>query len=140
MQAKDVMTTRPEYLSADVSIRQVAMQMRDSNTGFEPLVSNNKVVGVITDRDIVVRGIAEGMDSAGKALDLASGQPLYTFQDDDLTAVLKNMQEQEVQRLLVLNNATDKDLVGIVTIGDVADHCQDDALAKELVACAQHYT
>lgn len=139
MQAKDVMTTRPEYLDADVSIRDVADKMRDIDSGFEPLVRNDKVVGVVTDRDIVVRGVAEGMDPAGKAMDIASDKPLYTFEDEDLTAVLKNMQTQQVQRLLVLNNATDKDLVGIITIGDIADHCQDDNLAKELVACARHY-
>jgi len=139
MQAKDVMTTRPEYLDADVSIRDVADKMREIDSGFEPLVKNDKVVGVVTDRDIVVRGVAEGMDPGGKAMDIASDQPLYTFEDEDLTAVLKNMQTQQVQRLLVLNNATDKDLVGIITIGDIADHCQDDDLAKELVACARHY-
>ncbi len=100
MKAKEVMTTRPEHLDADVSIRDVAEAMRDSNSGFEPLVRNDKVAGVVTDRDIVVRGIAEGKDPAGKALDIASDKPLYTFEDDELTVVLKNMQEQQVQRLL----------------------------------------
>ncbi|TLF44786.1 CBS domain-containing protein [Halomonas urmiana] len=140
MKAKEVMTTRPEYMDADVSIRDVAKNMRDIDSGFEPLVKNDKVVGVVTDRDIVVRGIAEGVDPAEKAMDIASDKPLYTFEDEDLSAVLKNMQQQKVQRLLVLNNDTDKDLVGIITIGDIADHCQqDENLAQELVASARHY-
>ncbi|CAM3939895.1 CBS domain-containing protein [Vreelandella rituensis] len=139
MQAKEVMTTRPKYLNTDASIREVAELMRDTDSGFEPLVRGDKVEGVLTDRDITIRGIAEGKKPEDKATDIATQTALYTFSDTDVLDVLKNMQEQEVQRLLVLKSPDQKDLVGIITVGDIADHCNDEAVRKELVNCAKHY-
>lgn len=139
MQAKEVMTTRPEYLNADASIREVAELMRDTDSGFEPLVRGAKVEGVVTDRDIVIRGIAEGKNPEDNATDIATHAALYTFSDTDVVDVLKNMQEQKVQRLLVLKSQDQKDLMGIITVGDIADQCKDDAVIRELVNCAKHY-
>ncbi|CAM3801884.1 CBS domain-containing protein [Vreelandella rituensis] len=139
MQAKEVMTTRPEYLNAEVSIREVAELMRDTDSGFEPLVRGAKVEGVITDRDITIRGIAEGKSPEDSAIDIATHAALYTYSDTDVVDVLKNMQEQQVQRLLVLKSPDQKDLVGIITVGDIADQCKDEAVSKELVNCAKHY-
>jgi CBS domain-containing protein len=139
MQAKDVMTTRPDYLNADVSIRQVAEQMHNSGSGFEPLVRGSNVEGVLTDRDIAVRAVAAGRNPEDKAIDIATQGALYTFSDTDLVDVLKNMQEQKVQRLLVLNNPDDKDLEGIITVGDIATRCQEEDVAREVVNCAKHY-
>lgn len=139
MQAREVMTTRPEYLTADASIREVAELMRDTDSGFEPLVRGEKVEGVLTDRDITVRGIAEGKNPEDNALDIATQAALYTFSDTEVVDVLKNMQEQKVQRLLVLKSPDQKDLVGIITVGDIADQCKEEAVVKELVNCATHY-
>lgn len=139
MQVKEVMTKHPEYLGSDVTIREVANAMRDNNSGFEPLTNGNKVTGVVTDRDITVRAVAEGKNPDDKASSIATDMALYTFEDEAIENVIQNMSEQEVQRLLVLNNAEDKDLVGIVTLGDIADNCKDEALAKKVVAAAAHY-
>ncbi|MWJ29295.1 CBS domain-containing protein [Halomonas sp. ZH2S] len=140
MQAKEAMTTRPKYLNTDASIREVAELMRDTDSGFEPLVRGDKVEGVLTDRDITIRGIAEGKRPEDNAIDIATQTALYTFSDTDVLDVLKNMQEQQVQRLLVLKSPDQKDLVGIITVGDIADHCKDDAaVSKELINCAKHY-
>lgn len=140
MQVREVMTKRPHYLASDVSIREVAQTMRDNNTGFEPLVENDtKVVGVVTDRDIALRAFAEDRSPNDKAKTVATEKVLYTYEDKDVEEVIQNMVEMQVQRLLVLNNEENKDLVGIVTMGDIADHCQDDALARKLVNCARHY-
>lgn len=139
MHVKEVMTKRPQYLDADVSIREVAQAMIERNTGFEPLVRDNKVAGVVTDRDLALRAYAEGRNPDDKASTIATDQVLYTYEDDDVEDVIRNMAEQHVQRLLVLNNPEDKDLTGIVTVGDIADHCQDGAMASKLVDCARHY-
>ena len=139
MQVKEVMTKQPKYLNADATIREVADAMRDNGTGFEPLTDGNKVTGVITDRDIAVRAVAEGKSPDDKASSIATEKALYTFEDVSIDDIIENMANEEVQRLLVLNNAEDKHLVGIVTLGDIADHCQEETLARELVACAKHY-
>ena len=64
---------------------------------------------------------------------------LYAFEDQDVKDVLRNMREQQVQRLVVLNNQSDKSLVGVVTIGDIADRCDDDEMAREIANCSKHY-
>lgn len=139
MQVKEVMTKHPKYLDSEVTIREVANAMRDNNSGFEPLSDGSKVTGVVTDRDITVRAVAEGKSPDDKASSIATDKVLYTFEDESIENVIQNMSEQEVQRLLVLNNADDKDLVGVVTLGDIADNCNDEALAKKVVAAARHY-
>ncbi len=139
MQVRDVMTKQPQYLDSDVSIREVARAMAERNTGFEPLVRDNKVTGVVTDRDLALRAYAENRSLDDKAATVATDQVLYTYEDEDVANVLQNMADQHVQRLLVLNNPDDKDLTGVVTVGDIADHCQDEALARKLVDCARHY-
>ncbi|MDX1635655.1 MAG: CBS domain-containing protein [Marinobacter sp.] len=133
------MTTRPTYLASDVTIAEVVETMSQYNTGFEPLVENDRVVGVVTDRDIALRGFANGHGPNDKASTIATEKVFYTYEDDDVEDVIQNMSDMEVQRLLVLNNRDNKDLVGVITVGDIADHCQDDALAKKLINCARHY-
>lgn len=139
MQVKEVMTKRPQYLDADATIREAAELMRKNNNGFEPLVRGDKIVGTITDRDIAIRAVADGKNPDDKVSTIATEKVLYTFEDDDVKDVVKNMQEQNVQRLVVLNNPNDKDFIGVVTVGDIADHCDDDELAKQLVNCSKHY-
>lgn len=139
MQVREVMTTRPEYLSIDATIREAAERMSKNATGFEPLVQGDRIAGTVTDRDIAVRAMAEGRNPDDKVSTIATKEVLYTFEDEDVLNALRNMQEQKVQRLVVLNNANDKDLSGVVTLGDIADHCNDDALAKQIVNSSKHY-
>ncbi|GHB08055.1 CBS domain-containing protein [Modicisalibacter luteus] len=139
MQVRDVMTTRPDYLSIDATIREVAERMSHDSSGFEPLVQGDKISCTITDRDIAVRAVAEGKSPDDKASSIATQDVLYAYEDEDVVDVLKNMQEQRVQRLIVLNNANDKDLSGVVTVGDIADRYDDDAMAREIVNCSKHY-
>lgn len=140
MQVKQAMTTRPHYLSVDVTIREVAEAMRSNDTGFEPLTKGNKVVGTVTDRDIAIRAVAEGKGPDDKASSIATENVLYTFQDTDVKDALQNMQDQNVQRLIVLNNPEDKDLVGVITVGDVADKCHgEQGIAEMLVTASRHY-
>jgi CBS domain-containing protein len=139
MQVREVMTKRPNYLDADATIREVANAMRENGSGFEPLGDGSKVTGVVTDRDITVRAVAEGKSPDDKASSIATGKALYTFEDQSIDDVIENMAKEQVQRLLVLDNPDDKNLVGVVTIGDIADKCDDDSLAKKVVSAARHY-
>jgi CBS domain-containing protein len=139
MQVKEVMTKRPQYLDADATIREAAEMMRNNDSGFEPLVRDNKIIGTVTDRDITIRAVAEGKGPDEKVSSIATEKVLYTFEDVEIKQALKNMQDQKVQRLVVLNNSDSKDLVGVLSVGDVADHCQDDDMARQLVNASKHY-
>ena len=139
MKVRDVMTKRPKYLDSDATIREVANTMRQNGTGFEPLGDGSSVTGVVTDRDIATRAVAEGKSPDDKASSIATGKALYTFADNSVDDVIENMAKQQVQRLLVLDNAEAKNLVGVVTLGDIASKCDDDSLAKKVVTAARHY-
>ncbi|MDN7125476.1 CBS domain-containing protein [Pseudidiomarina terrestris] len=140
MQVKNVMTTQPQYLKDNVTIREAALTMRNNKSGFEPLTDANKVTGVITDRDVTVRAVAEGKSLDDKASSIATERVLYTYQDEDIESVVQNMVEQKVQRLLVLNDRENKDLVGVVTLGDIANHCETPQLAEKIVKASRTYS
>jgi len=140
MQIREVMSTRPKILSADATIRDAAIQMRDCESGIMPIARNEKLIGMLTDRDITIRAVADGKNLDDKVTDILAEEVLYCFEDDDVNAVLKNMHEQQVQRLIVLNNRESKDLVGIVSVADIADRCKDDdTAAKAIARCCSHY-
>ncbi|AKH69256.1 CBS domain-containing protein [Spongiibacter sp. IMCC21906] len=139
MKVQEVMTAKPEYLQADATIREAAIRMMEHDRGFEPIGDDNKLVGVITDRDLALRGMADGKTPDDAVSSVMSGTLLYCFQDQDINDVLENMKQQAVQRLVVLNNEKDKEFVGIVAISDIADHCKDPALAQRIVDCCRVY-
>jgi len=139
MQVREVMSPSPKVLAADATIREAAIQMRDCSSGLMPIQKNDRLIGMLTDRDITVRGIAGGKSLDDKVTDIIAEEVLYCFENDDVKSVLKNMQQQQVQRLVVLNNDQSKDLVGIVSVADIADKCEDTESAKAIVECCRHY-
>lgn len=141
MQVKELMTPRPEYLEVDRPIREAAMRMLEEERGFVPISEKEKLVGVLTDRDIAVRAMADGKDPNEKVGTIMSGKVLYCYQDDDITDVLQNMTQMNVQRLIVLNNEKNKDFVGVVSLSDIADKCgeKDVDMMRRVVNCCRHY-
>lgn len=118
-QIKDVMSQNFKFMAPDSPIAQVAQQMRDIDCGFMPLAENDKIIGMITDRDITVRAIAEGKDPANTpARDVMTAKTYYCYDDQDVEEVCNNMGEIQVRRLPVVNR--EKRLVGIVSMGDLA--------------------
>jgi len=125
MQVHQAMTENAEYLLAEANLEDAAKKMRDLNTGFMPIADENqqKLQGIITDRDIAVRAVAEGMDPhATKAKDIETHGVLYCYQDDSLEEAAESMQKQHTYRLLVLNNPNEKRLTGVISLGDIARH------------------
>ena len=118
MKVKEAMTRNPQLAAPGQSIRDVAKMMAESDTGFIPVGENDKLVGMITDRDIAVRGVAKGKGPDTPVKDVMTGQVKYCYEDEDLDHVAKNMAEIHVRRLPVMNR--DKRLVGVLTVGDVA--------------------
>lgn len=142
MRVKQLMTDNPEYIDANATIREAAQRLAETGRGFTPVADREKLVGVVTDRDIAVRTMANGKSADNHVSDIMSGKVLYCYQEDDIKDVLQNMYQKNVQRLVVLNNKTNKDFVGVVTLSDIAEQCdkkKDPDLMQRVVHCCQRY-
>jgi CBS domain-containing protein len=118
-QIKDIMTEECKWVAPSITLKEIAEQMRDKDFGFIPVGENDKLVGMITDRDIVIRAVAEGKDpSQCTAGDIMTGKTYYCYDDQDIETVCDNMGELQIRRLPVVNR--DKSLVGVVSMGDLA--------------------
>ena len=117
-QLKDLMSRDVKVISPDMSIRDAAQKMRDGEFGMLPVEENDRMTGTITDRDIAIRAVAEGMGPATKVRDVMSEGVAWAFEDDSVEEAAKIMSKQQVRRLPVVNRH--KRLVGIVALGDFA--------------------
>jgi CBS domain-containing protein len=119
MKIQDVMTADVSFVAPSTPILEIARKMRDGDIGSTPVVEDEQLVGMVTDRDIVVRVIAEGGDVRTKtARDAMSPGVLYCFADQAVESVLENMGDQQIRRLPVVDR--EKHLVGVVSLGDLA--------------------
>jgi CBS domain-containing protein len=119
MQIREIMTPDVEVIRPDDTLRTAAKMMADYDVGALPIGENDRLVGMITDRDITVRGVAQGRDPEKTTVrEAMSGRVLYCFEDDDVAEVARKMGDWQVRRLPVLNR--EKRLVGIVSLGDLA--------------------
>jgi CBS domain-containing protein len=115
----DFMTTNPSCVSERDSIADAARIMKDSDTGVVPVVDGKKIVGLVTDRDIVVRGIAGGKDMAAmKVADVMTREVRSVSEDTPVAEVLELMSGAQVRRIPVVNQS--QEIVGIVSLGDIA--------------------
>jgi CBS domain-containing protein len=118
MRVSEAMTRDVRIANPGQSIREVAKIMDDIDAGAIPVGENDRLVGMITDRDIAVRAVAAGKGPDTPVRDVMSKDVKYVFDDEDLEHVAKNMADIQVRRLPVVNR--DKRLVGIISLGDVA--------------------
>jgi CBS domain-containing protein len=118
MKIREAMTTDVRLAHPDRSIREAAQMMADQDIGALPVGENDRLVGMITDRDIAVRAVAQGLGPDTKVREVMSEDVLYCFDDEDLDDAAHNMGDIKVRRLPVLNR--DKRLVGILSFSDLA--------------------
>ena len=118
MKIRDVMTRTAQLTSPDDTLRHAAQMMKECDCGVLPVADGDRLVGMITDRDIAVRGLAEGKGPDAKVRDAMTDEVMYCFDDDEIQHVCQNMAEIQVRRLPVVNR--DKRLVGIVSLSDLA--------------------
>lgn len=142
MKVQDVMTTDPHYLQADATLQDAARMMRDCNCGMLPIAGQgdqqDKLMGIITDHDIVIRALAEGRGLDTKAAECMTDNVLYCFRDDELTEVARNMDAKHVQRLIVLDSRDSKRLCGVISLSDIASQ-SDAALQGVISDCSRPY-
>lgn len=118
MKISEAMTRDVRLANPDQTIRDAAMMMAEIDSGILPVAEHDHLVGIITDRDIAIRAVAEGMGPDTKIRDVMSREVMYCFEDEDVDDVAHNMGEIQVRRLPVVNR--DKRLVGIISLGDLA--------------------
>jgi CBS domain-containing protein len=116
MNIRDVMTSNPQSVSPNDTIQSAARIMRDEDTGAVPVVDNGRPVGILTDRDIVVRAVADG-ELDRRVRDIVSGEIVTVRPDTSTQEAARLMSDHQVRRLPVVENDR---LVGIVSIGDLA--------------------
>jgi len=119
MFVRECMTNQVELATPSMSVLEAACRMRDGDFGVLPVAEKDRLIGMVTDRDITVRAVAEGKDPEQTMVrDIMSSQVLYCYEDQTVDEVSKNMGDQQVRRLPVLDR--NKRLVGILSIGDIA--------------------
>ncbi|RUW27622.1 CBS domain-containing protein [Mesorhizobium sp. M4B.F.Ca.ET.215.01.1.1] len=118
MKIRDCMTQAVRVASPDQTLRDAARAMADLDAGVLPVGENDRLVGMITDRDIAVRGVAEGKGPDTKISEVMSAEVKYCFDDQEVDDILRNMGDLKLRRMPVLSR--EHRLVGIISLGDLA--------------------
>jgi CBS domain-containing protein len=130
MRIDEIMTRRVECIAPTLPIAKAAEKMRDLDIGFLPICENDRLVGTVTDRDMTIRSIAQGRDPRlAPVSEIMTPAVFYCYEDEDVDHVAGYMQEREVRRMLILNRQ--RDLVGVVSLGDIAKASGETKLAGE---------
>ncbi|HEX6978954.1 MAG TPA: CBS domain-containing protein [Alphaproteobacteria bacterium] len=120
MKVRDVMSRDVNVANPDETIRQAAMMMARIDAGILPVGDNDRMVGMISDRDIAIRAVGQGKGPDTKIREIMTAEVKYCYDDEDVSHVCENMAELQIRRLPVVNR--EKRLVGIISIGDIARH------------------
>lgn len=118
MKVSEIMSRDVEIANPNQTIAEIARCMADRQIGFLPVGDNDRLVGTITDRDLVVRGLADGLGGDAKVREVMSRDVKYCFEDEDVDDVTRNMGQVQVRRLPVVNR--DKRLTGVISLGDAS--------------------
>ena len=136
MKIKECLTENPELITPDTTIGEAAKKMSERDIGSLFIKKNEKLVGVVTDRDIVTRALAKGLNEQSPVSEIMSEGVLYCFQDDTVDEVAENLAQNQVHRLPVLDE--NKKLVGVVSLGDIARiGGEKDAIASAVTGISQ---
>jgi CBS domain-containing protein len=132
MKVREIQTKDPEVIRPEAMICEAAQKMAEHDIGMLPVCDGERLVGAITDRDLVIRGMAKGYDPLKtKVKDVMSPGICYCFEDDNLEEVARSMEEKQIRRMPILNSG--KRLVGIVSLGDLAVRSKNRDLTEEVL-------
>lgn len=130
MQLQDVMTRNVEEISPDSTLKEAAQRMRSSDIGALPVCQNNQLVGIITDRDIAIRAVAEGGDPNRIFVrEAMTPQPCFCYSDQDVHDAVQLMEDKQIRRLPVFDR--NGRVCGIVSLGDIATRVCDERMSGE---------
>jgi CBS domain-containing protein len=138
MKVRDAMHAGVTWVAPDTSIFELARAMRDEDIGAIPIGENDRLVGMVTDRDIVRMGLADGRDISGlTARDVMSKPILYCRSDEDVDDAVRLMESNQVRRLPVIDE--NKRMIGMLSLGDIAASGNRDLSAEVVRAVAEHH-
>jgi CBS domain-containing protein len=126
MKVSECMSPDVEVVTPDQSMREAAQFMLRADAGAMPVGEGDRLIGMVTDRDITVRGVAEGLGPDASIRDVMSEDLVYCYDDDEVESAAMKMSDAQVRRLPVLSREDDR-LVGIVSLGDISRSEQADA-------------
>ncbi len=132
MKIESLMTRQVETVSPDTTLQEAARLMKEIDAGVMPVVEGSQLVGILTDRDITVRATAEGRHPGQTMVgEVMTADPAYCFADQEIEEAAILMEEQQIRRLPILDR--NGQLVGIVSLGDLAVDAEDDELVGEVL-------
>jgi CBS domain-containing protein len=139
MKVKDAMHKGVDWVSPDTPVTELAKLMRDHDVGAIPIGENDRLVGMVTDRDIVCKGLAHDTFDARRATarDVMTAEIHCCREDDNLAKAVRHMDELKVRRLPVINK--NKRMVGILSLGDVSNSAPVDLLLECVKSVAAHH-
>jgi CBS domain-containing protein len=139
MKVKDVMHNGAEWVSPQTTVADVAQRMRDLDVGAIPVGENDRLVGMVTDRDITCRGVANGRELAKlTARDVMSKGIIYCNETEELEDAMRLMESRQVRRLPVINDK--KRMVGMLSLGDIADAASHELSGQMIAAVSAHHS
>ena len=137
MKLKDIMTKEVEVVHPDQSLKDAAQKMRVRDIGFLPVCDGDRVLGVVTDRDMILRGTAEGSDPDTKiGQQFVTTPAVYCYDDQDVEEAARLMEDHQIRRVIVLSREDDH-LAGVVSLGDIATRGTDKTSAKVLQSVSE---
>ena len=137
MKLKEIMTKEVETVHPENTLQEAAQKMRVRDIGFLPVCEGDQFVGVLTDRDIVLRTTAEGMDpNTIIGRDLMTSPVIYCFEDQDVQEAARLMEEHQVRRVVVLSREEDR-LAGVVSLGDISRSAAKETSAEVLQSVSE---
>ena len=138
MKVKDAMHKHASWVTADTSVVAAAKLMRDQDIGAIPVGKNDRLVGMITDRDIACRALDNGKDLSKLAVSHVMSKPIiYCRTDDNIERAAKLMQKKSVRRLPVIDE--NKRMVGMLSLGDISNKTSKALSAEVLKAVSAHH-
>ena len=136
MKISECMTRDVQLASPEMSLREAACLMGECDAGALPVGENDRLVGMITDRDMAIRGMAAGKGPDTKVRDCMSREVRWCFEDDDIQDCLATMADEQIRRMPVLSRA--RRLVGIVSLGDLTEAARPQQSGQTLTAISKH--
>lgn len=132
MIVRDIMSREVEVIDPNTVIQEAASKMKSLDVGSLPVCDNKRLIGVVTDRDIAVRAVAAGRDpKATKVSEAMTPELIYCYEDEPVREAAKLMERYQIRRLPILNR--EKQLVGIVSLGDLAVETGNEKLSGKVL-------
>jgi CBS domain-containing protein len=138
MKVKEAMHKGVEWVDPSTPLRKLAQLMSEHDIGSIPIGENDRLIGIVTDRDIVIRGLANGRDLAKlTARDVMTKGVIFCRDDEEIDDATRTMELKQVRRLPVINK--EKRMVGILALGDISNACEQEQSGEVLQAVSAHH-